>query len=138
MVSNVVDWCLYAHRPATPDAALGILHPWTKQIRAPFRIEYLTMFLRPLVYKINLDTRDNGSSGSIWSSLSADSLLSEPKYPKKVRKIKSLGLICFSVTINRFWITGFWVCRRARAWLLASAAISCLDDNLYWLNRKIR
>ena len=131
MVSHDVDWNSYAYGPDTPDAALDILCPWTKQIRALFKMEYLALFLGPLMYKINLDTRDPGSSGSIWSSLSSDSLLSEPKYPKKVRKIKSLRLICFSVTVDRLWITGSWVCQRARARLLASDSISCLDDNLW-------
>ena len=127
---HFVLWYSYAYTPATPDAALVILCPWTKQIRALFRIEYLSFFLRPLLYKINLDTRDPGSSESICSSLSSDCLLSEPNYFKKVRKNKSLPLICLFVTVNRFWIIRSWVCQRARARLLASDSISCLDVNL--------
>ena len=65
---------------------------------------YFTLFLGPLVYKKNLDTRVPGSSGSGYLSTSVAKLASRDKYPRKVTKSTSLHLMCFSVTVDKFWI----------------------------------
>ena len=67
-------------------------------------MSYLTLFFGPLIYKKNLDTRVPGSLGSGYLSTCIAKLALQDKYPRKVAKSTSLHLMCFSVTVNKFWI----------------------------------